>query len=102
MLGFITECIRSHHQIFNSASRNKVEPTNELRSMYYQNFENNSTRHGIFNENHVLNLYKNFLSSQGINVTISQVGLILSKTHPFLGAYSDAFVTENYNSSDMM
>ena len=61
---------------FYSASRNTVKPTNKLRSMYYQNFENNSTRHGIINENHVLKLYNNFLSSQGINVTNSQVGMV--------------------------
>ena len=38
------------------------------------------------NETHVLELYQQFTSNQNLDVSILQVGLLISESHPFLGA----------------
>ena len=69
---------------FYNAARNKVEPSNKLFAMFYKSFTTPSTQHGVANECHVLNLYKN----------VSKVGLILSETYPYLGASLDGLVED--------
>ena len=66
--------------------------------MFYKSFTTPSTQHGIANGRHVLNLYKKLLSTKCINANLSEVGLILSETYPYLGASLDGIVEyESYN-----
>ena len=48
----------------------------------------------VANERHVLNLYKRLLSTKCINANVSEVGLILSETYPYLGASLDGLVED--------
>ena len=80
---------------FLAASRNTVEPSCKLKAMYYTSFSTTSTCHGTINESHVLSLYERFLKSNNLDVSISEVGLIVSLSHPYLGASLDGVVTDN-------
>ena len=50
-------------------------------------------KHGIANESVTLTEYVTLLTSQSVTVNLFQSGLILSKSHPFLGASLDSIVT---------
>ena len=50
-------------------------------------------KHGIANESVALTEYVTLLTSQSVTVNLIQPGLILSKSHPFLGASLDSVVT---------
>ena len=80
---------------FYSACRNIVEPSNKLKAMFYQSFVSSSTNHGIINEHHVIDLYYHHLLHKNLSVKISKVGLIVSKSHPYLGASLDGLVIES-------
>ena len=80
---------------FYSAARNNVEPSCKLKSMFYASFSTTGTRHGIDNETHVLNLYRQFLQTNNIDADVHNVGFIISYSHSFLGASLDAIVTDN-------
>ena len=60
--------------------------------MYYTSFSSESTNHGIVNERHVQNKYVEHLKFNSINVYVKQLGLLLSKSHPYLGASLDGLV----------
>ena len=71
---------------FYVACRNTVEPSSKLKSMFYTSF---TTNHGKLYEEHVLQLYKSFLQSKNVDVSLETVGLLLSESHPYLGASLD-------------
>ena len=50
-------------------------------------------RHGIANESVALTEYVSLLKTQSVTVNLIQPGLILSKSHFFLGASLDCAVT---------
>ena len=51
-------------------------------------------KHAIANESVALREYVTLLTSQSVAVNLVQPGLILSKSHPFLGALYDSIVTK--------
>ena len=51
-------------------------------------------KHAIANESVALREYVTLLTSQSVAVNLVQPGLILSKSHPFLGALLDSIVTK--------
>ena len=79
---------------FYSACLNKVEPSNKLKNMFYTHFENASTQHGMFYEKHAVQKYEQYLKNCNISALISDTGLIVSKSLPYLGASLDGLVTE--------
>ena len=50
-------------------------------------------KHGIANESVALTEYVTLLTCQSVTVNLVQPGLVLSKSHPFLGASLDSIVT---------
>ena len=51
--------------------------------MFYTSFNSNATSPGNLYEDHVLQLYKSFLKSKNIDVSIS---LLLSESHSYFGS----------------
>ena len=49
--------------------------------------------YGIANENVALKEYVTLFTSQSVTINVVQLGLILSKSHAFLGASLDSIVT---------
>ena len=78
---------------FYSATVNSVEPSSKLKSMYYKSFSSAATSHGKKFESHVRELYEVLLKENGFNVQISEVGLQLSTSFPYLGASLDGVVS---------
>ena len=79
---------------FYAACRNTVEPSSKLKSMFYTSFTTSATNHGKLYEEHVLQLYKSFLQSKNVDVSLETVGLLLSESHPYLGASLDGIVVD--------
>ena len=79
---------------FYSACVNKVEPSNKLKNMFYNHFENASTQHGMLYEKHAVKKYEQYLKNCNISAIISDTELIVSESLPFLGASLDDLVTE--------
>ena len=83
---------------FYTAAVNSVEPSRKLHSMYYSSFSSASTHHGKTFESHIRSLYSQQLSKEdGCNILIEEHGLIISKTHSYLGASLDGIVKCNGN-----
>ena len=78
---------------FYSAAVNSVEPSSKLNSMFYKSFTSAATCHGQKHEAHVKELYIMLLKDKGINAQVSEVGLQLSSSFPYLGASLDGVVT---------
>ena len=78
---------------FYIAAVNKVEPSKKIKSLFYSSAKTSSMKHGIANESVTLTEYVTLLTSQSVTVNLFQSGLILSKSHPFLGASLDSIVT---------
>ena len=91
------ECFTASN--FYLAAVNKVEPSNKLKFILYSSFSNASTLHGNQNESIALQKYVQFLTSKSININVKKVGLLLSKSHPYLGASLDA-VIKNVDSGE--
>eukprot|EP00795_Rhopilema_esculentum_P014253 gene14253-5279_t len=84
---------------FYSAAANKVEPSSELKSMFYSSFSSTSTQHGQLNESHVRSLYLETLTNEGIcDAHIDEPGLIISGMHFFLGASLDGIIWDGEDS----
>ena len=62
--------------------------------MFYTSFNTSATSHGKLYEEHVLQLYKSFLQSKNIDVSMS---LLLSESHPYLGASLDGIVVDRHS-----
>eukprot|EP00795_Rhopilema_esculentum_P005752 gene5752-11022_t len=81
---------------FYTAAVNSVEPSRKLHSMYYSSFSSASTQHGKTFESHIRSLYLQQLSKEdGCNILIEEPGLIISKTHSYLGASLDGIESGN-------
>ena len=79
---------------FGKAAKTKVEPSNKLKAMLYSNFTTEAVQYGIESEEKAVNLYIKEMEKEGINVKVEEVGLLLSKEKPFLGASLDRIVTK--------
>ena len=80
---------------FYIAAVNKVEPSK--KSLFYSSVKKASVKHGIANESVPLAEYVTLLTSQSVTVKLVQPGLILPKSHHFLGASLDSIVTNADN-----
>ena len=79
---------------FYNAAVTKVEPSSKIKSMLYSNVKTTGMMHGVQNEKRALDSYVTHLHNSGLAVFIGQPGIIISKTHPYLGASLDACVTD--------
>ena len=70
-----------------------MEPSNELKSIVYSNFTTDGTQYGIRSEAKAVNLYIREVKKDGIDVTVEEIGLPLSKDKPYMGASIDRIVT---------
>ena len=78
---------------FQIAAVNKAEPSKRIKSLFYSSVKTSSVNYGIANENVALKEYVTLLTSQSVTINVVQLGLILSKSHAFLGASLDSIVT---------
>ena len=78
---------------FYSAAVNTVEPSKKINSMLYTKLSTPGMCHGISHETEALNKYVESLTAKSLFVTADNPGLIISKTHPYLGASLDAIIT---------
>lgn len=78
---------------FGKAAKNKVEPSNKLKSILYLNFTTDATQYGIESETKAVNLYIREMKKDGIDVTVEEIGLLVSKDKPYMGASIDRIVT---------
>lgn len=78
---------------FGKAAKTKVEPSNKLKAMLYSNFTTEAVQYGIESEEKAVNLYLREMQQQGFNLKVDEVGLLVSKKKPYLGASLDRIVT---------
>ena len=78
---------------FGKAAKTKVEPSNKVKSILYSNFTTDALQYGIESEPKAVNLYVTEMRKNGIEVTVEEVGLLVSREKPFLGASIDIIVT---------
>ena len=78
---------------FGKAAKTKVEPSNKVKSILYSNFTTDALQYGIESEPKAVNLYIMEMRKNGIDVIVEEVGLLVSKEKPFLGASIDRIVT---------
>lgn len=71
---------------FGKAAKTKVEPSNKLKAMLYSNFTTEAVQYGIESEEKAVNLYLREMQQQGFNLKVDEVGLLVSKKKPYLGA----------------
>ena len=70
-----------------------MEPSNKVKSILYSNFTTDALQYGIESEPKAVNLYITEMRKNGIDVKVEEVGLLVSKEKPFLGASIDRIVT---------
>ena len=70
-----------------------MEPSNKLKSILYSNFTTDATQYGIESEAKAVTLYMREMEKNGIDVTVEEIGLLVSKDKPYLGASIDRIVT---------
>ena len=70
-----------------------MEPSNKLKSILYSNFTTDATQYGMESEAKAVNLYIREMKKDGIDVTVEEIGLLVSKDKPYLGANVDRIVT---------
>ena len=78
---------------FGKSAKNKVEPSNKLKSILYSNFTTDATQYGIESEAKAVDLYIREMKNDSINVTVEEIGLLVSKDKAYLGASIDRIVT---------
>ena len=78
---------------FGKAAKTKVEPSNKLKSILYSNFTTDALQYGIECEPKAVNLYIKEMRKNGVSVKVEEVGLLVSKEKPYLGASIDRIVT---------
>lgn len=78
---------------FGKAAKNKVEPSNKLKSILYSNFTTDTTQYGVKSEAKAVNLYMREMKKDGIDVTVEEIGLLVSKDKPCLGVSLDRILT---------
>ena len=81
---------------FYSVAVNRVEPSSKLNSMFYSRFSSLSVEHRKYYEPHVRNLYFQAMNERGFkDITVNDVGLLISSKYSFLGASLDGIVQCN-------
>ena len=70
-----------------------MEPSNKVKSILYSIFTTDSVQYGIESEPIAVNLYIREMRTAGIDITVEEVGLLVSKDKPYLGASIDRIVT---------
>ena len=80
---------------FGKAAKTKVEPSNKLKAMLYSNFTTEAVQNGIESEEKAVKLYmyQREMLQQVFNLKVDEVGLLLSRIKPYLGASLDRMVT---------
>ena len=78
---------------FGKAVKTKVEPSNKVKAMLYGNFTTETVQYGMESEDKAVGLYIKEMQQEGITVEVKEVGLLLSKKKPFLGASLDRVIT---------
>ena len=78
---------------FGKAVKTKVEPSNKVKSILYSNFTTESVQYGIESEPKAVDLFVSQMNKEGIAVKVEEVGLLISKEKPYLGASLDRIVT---------
>ena len=78
---------------FYSAGVNIVERSKKINSMLYIKLRTPGMCHGISHETEALNKYVKSLTAKSLFVTADNPGLIISKTHHYLGASLDDIIT---------
>ena len=79
---------------FYSAAVNTVEPSKKIQFMLYTKSSTPGMCPGISYEAEALKKYVEFLAANSLFFTTDNPGLIVSKTHPYLGASLDAIITD--------
>ena len=64
-----------------------------IMSRLYSNFTTDATQYGIESEAKAVTLYMREMEKNGIDVTFEEIGLLVSKDKPYLGASIDRIVT---------
>ena len=77
---------------FGKAAKTKVEPSNKLKAMLYSNFTTEAVQYGIESEERAVKLYLREMEQQGFHLKVEEVGLLVSRNKPHLGASSDRIV----------
>ena len=77
-----------------SAAVNTVEPSKKIQFMLYTKSGTPGMCHGISYEAEALKKYVEFLTANSLFFTTDNSGLIVSKSHPYLGASLDAIITD--------
>ena len=85
---------------FGKAVKTKVEPSNKVKAMLYGNFTTEAVQYGMESEDKAVGLYIKEMQQEGITVEVKEVGLLLSKKKPFLGASLDRVIT-NLDTNEM-
>ena len=78
---------------FGKAAKTKVEPSNKLKAMLYSNFITEAVQYGIESEEKAVKLYLSEMQQQGFHLKVVEVGLLVSRKKPYLGASLDRIVT---------
>ena len=78
---------------FGKAAKTKVEPSKKIKAMPYTNFTTEALQYGIESEEKAVALYIREMQSEGINVKVEDVGLLMSKEKPFFAASLDRIIT---------
>ena len=71
---------------FGKAAETKVEPSSKLKAMLYSNFTTEAVQNGIKSEETAVKLYLREMQQQGFNQKVEEVGLLVSRKKPYLGA----------------
>ena len=64
-----------------------------MKSILYSNFSTDALQYGIDSEPKAVNLHIREMRKNGIDVKVEEIGLLVSKEKPFLGASIDRIVT---------
>ena len=64
--------------ILQKAGKTKVEPSNKVKSILYSNFTTDAVQYGIESEPKAGNLYIREMRTAGMDVTLEEVGLLVS------------------------
>ena len=78
---------------FGKAAKTKKEPSNKVKAILYSNFTTESVQYGIESEPKAVDLFVSQMNKEGMAVKVEEVGLLMSKEKPYLGASLDRILT---------
>lgn len=79
---------------FGKVAKTKVEPSNKLKAMLYSNFTTEAVQYSIESEERAVKPYLREMQQQGFNLKVEEVGLLVSRRKPYLGASLNRIVTD--------